>query len=101
MCKQPFGKKPKAEAAPRPVAAPAPAPTPADPNPLQGLSKEQLEKLDAANLLKKDAEEVPSAPPWMRPLAYAMMAVWLALACMALRALYNHYGAQAKGPAIP
>lgn len=79
FCKEPFGKKPK------------PAPPP---NPLAGLSKEQLLELPAETLLKAEEPPPPSAPPWLRPLTWAMLVIWLALGGLALWSLHSRYSEQ-------
>jgi hypothetical protein len=75
FCKEPFVKKPK----------------PADP--LAGLTKEQAEKLPAADLLKKDLPPREPAPAWLRPAAWTFLAVMLLAAGVALFKLYARYQA--------
>lgn len=82
FCKEPFKRKAKAE--------PARAP-----DPLAGLSKEQLIDLPAERLLKSD-DSVPRLPAWLRPIAWALLGLLLVAATAALTMLYRGYREASK-----
>jgi uncharacterized Zn finger protein (UPF0148 family) len=77
FCKEPFGKAKKA--------------APQTPDELAGLTKEQLENLAADKLLKKDLQDKPKTPAWLRPLAWTFLAVMLVVAGVTLKNLLDRY----------
>ena len=95
FCKEPFQRKAKpAGQAVKPAAAPP------DVEALKKLTKDELLKLPADQLLK-EKEELPQAPPWLRPVAWGFLALWLGAGAMALVALYQRYRSTPPPSAIP
>ena len=67
FCKEPFNKK----KAPQPVpASPTPAPGPLLPKGAEALIPPEFVGLDAG-------EKVPTLPRWVRPAAWAIVALWV------------------------
>ena len=87
FCKEPFAREKKSATNEAPKAA-APAPAPAaikipNLNPsavpgklVEGLPKEVSERL-RQTLEAAPEEELPKAPSWLRPAAYAFLALWM------------------------
>jgi hypothetical protein len=91
FCKEPFVKKVKKAASP-------PAPLLADP--LAGIPPEKVLDMPAADLLKADLPKTVEGPPWLRPLAWIFLVVWLVAGSLILRSTYRSYQVrQQSGPA--
>ena len=90
LCKEPFLRK----------ARPKPAPVPQAPNPLAGMTKEQLLE-SSEKLLKSDSPQVQAPPPWLRPLSYLFLMAMLAFGAMALSMLHGKYKEKQPEPPPP